>query len=590
MEGLSGSVSDPSFDFRSMEGAQNNLEQHIQPSSLPQSEFAQSEQLRHQGHYIEPQHKLSNDHPIAQQQHHSFTGEMGAPIHHYSQPRQKSPAPQSYSCLDTQASRPHDTISDRLTAQCQEKIQERLQAQYDGEKRAGGYHDKQKEKRKSSSGSSSSRNSIPSIGIRVRRDKHGQVITGSSHSSSSGKSREESIPAVTAYSQRKMQENGSYGQSQHGDGSMTGPSSPVLAFRSRSASLSQTNQAQMQMHYNQQHSTLQQQQELVPQQHMDFSSLSMSHGLPLSSPSENFSLDPIAKKSYDGMHVSERSTPAQSQPPSFGPHQPSFSQQSYDQGASQGIHSVFASPQSTAQYERSTDNTNTSSTMMPYHQTSSPFTNTNGAGSGSGSPFQINNSSGHPTPTFPSHHPTPPIFGAAPPSSLPPSTNHPSPVNFFHNQFSGHESVSYANSPVSSTNIAQHPQTLHHQPQPMQSQRNALMDMQLDRMEHSMMASIPGTPVYEKSQLQPLDSFDSKAGVVMSDMHDMGQHNISDQMDMSAGLGGGTIWGNRGAGASTLNVEHHHQQQQQQLHQRHQQDMASQNAFWNHNADLKFYQ
>ncbi|PPQ68610.1 hypothetical protein CVT24_005428 [Panaeolus cyanescens] len=599
MEIMAGSGPDPSFGFGSIErpqathGAMLDHQSHSSPS-VPQTNYINSDQLRPQGHSLSTfeQHEIVDDHPIAQQQHHSLRNEIGAPYHPYSHGRPKTPASQNNDYLGSHASRPQETLSDRLTAQRRDKLQEQLQRERD--RRIAGGHEKDKE-RKSSSGSSSSRkSSYPTYGIRVRLDKDGQVITGSSHSSSSSGKNNETNPAlITAYARRKMQDPGVYGQTQqqHDTGSLTGPSSPVEGFRSRSASLSQAHQAQMQAQYDQQRSAMshqqQQQQDLASQQHLDFPSLSMQHGMPLSSSTGNFAMEGSQKKSYDQMHISERNTPAQAQQSAFGPPPTAFASQPFEQG----MHGVFDSPQPTAQYDRSNDNQNASSALMSYHSNSSPFNNTDGAPSASGSPFQMN-SSGHPTPSFPSHHPTPPVFGSTASSAAQSSTSHSSPVNFFHNQFPGHDSVSYTSSPALPTNLPHHhaQSSLHHQPQPLQPQRNALMDMQLERMEHNMMTSMPSTPVYEKPQLQPLNSFDNKTSAMLSEMHGMAQHSMSNQMDMSSGMGGGTGWGNRESTSSNMSVDHHHQQQQLELQHRHQQETASQNAFWNDNPDLKFFQ
>ena len=337
--------------------------------------------------------------------------------------------------------------------------------------------------------------SYPSVGIRVRVAKDGSVIRpqrAQATTTASGGQMQAPPPrhnadAVLAFQQQQKQRLQGTTPTQVAPSSQHSQTSPQTSspsnvnmmdeHRSRSSSFSH---AQPQ-----------------PLQTEDVNPQSMDLPLPFVSSPEQMNIQAMPPKDY-AIH----DTNSQRQHPR---HHSYGSTHMFD-AQSQPLYE-----QSQPSFDPITGPSGGSADGMSYNQNqvSSPFSNGSGAISASSSPFTAT-SSGHPTtPTFPSHHSTPPIFGPPPPTSTTSSATY----------FRGSSFSSYAtNSPtLQSSNLAA-----------LQQQHGNGSGMPLIDigMDPTMMPPILETPIYDKSQQQQHAMYDPKPSVVdnMSRHHHHQQH------------------------------------------------------------------
>lgn len=408
--------------------------------------------------------------------------------------------------------------------------------------------DRESEKGKDKS-AKHAKKSYPSVGIRVRVAKDGSIIRPQRVQAGSGgqmqaPSSMTSTPrpnadAVLAFQQQQKQKL----QATTATNGITGSHIPQSSQTSSPGNMDT-------MHEHEHHPRSP---SFGHAQPLDVNSQPMDLPMSFISSPDQMDIQAMPRKDY-GIH----DTNSQRQHPR---HQPFGSAHMFEQ----------TQPQPQPLYEQSQasfDHTNASSGSadgMSYNQVSSPFSNGSGVISASGSPFTT--SSGHPpTPTFPSHHSTPPVFG-------PSSTTTASPATYFHGSSSFNTSYT-TNSPTQPSNLTT-----------LQQHGNGsglpLMDMGMDPMMPPVLENL----IYDKSQQQQHAMYDPKPSV----MDNMSRHH------------------------------HHHQQRQQQFqhpsyddgsqnhrhmvpvappwpspplpHQQQQSSMSAQNGqpFWNNGEGFKFY-
>lgn len=391
-----------------------------------------------------------------------------------------------------------------------------------------------------------SKKSYPSVGIRVRVAKDGSIIrpqraqtTATSGGQMQAPPPRTNADAVLAFQQQQKQKiqaatttqvshaiTGS--QHSHSSSQSSSPANTNLIHEHRSRSSS----------FNQ----VQPQQQL---QSLDVNSQSVDISLPFVSSPEQLDIQATPTKEY-GIHETNSQ------------HQPFGSARMFETQP-QALYE-----QSQASFDHPNGSSAASADGMPYNPVSSPFSNGSGAISASSSPFTTTSSGHPPTPTFPSHHSTPPVFGPPQPTSI------NSPATYYHgSSFTSYATVSPRLQPSNLTTLQQHGN----------GSGMSLMDIGMDPT--MMSPSILETPIYDKSQQQQHAMYDSKSSVVdnMSRHHHQQQHY---QQHPSYNDGNQNHRHMVPVVAPWSSPPSHHQQQQS--------PMSSQNGpFWNNGEEFKFY-
>ncbi|KAF8804356.1 hypothetical protein BYT27DRAFT_7243763 [Phlegmacium glaucopus] len=346
--------------------------------------------------------------------------------------------------------------------------------------------ERESEKGKDKSGKHAKK-SYPSVGIRVRVAKDGSIIRPQRAQATAGSGGQMQAPLMTSTPRTNPDAVLAF-QQQHKQKLQAATATQVAHAITGSQNSQASSQTSSPSNMNMMHehrsrsssfSHVQPQQQIQP---LDVISQSMDHPLPFVSSPEQMDIQVMPRKDY-----SIHDTNSQHQ------HKPFGSAHMFEQTQTQ--------PQPLyEQSQASFDPSSTSADTMSYNQVSSPFSNGSGAISASSSPFTT--SSGHPpTPTFPSHHSTPPVFGPPPPP--------PTPATYFH---------SYNTSYV--TNSSTQSSSLDTLQQHGNGSDMPLMDIGMDP---TMLPPALETSIYDKSQQQHA-MYDSKPSVM-----DMSRHHPHQQ-------------------------------------------------------------
>jgi len=402
--------------------------------------------------------------------------------------------------------------------------------------------------------------SYPPVGIRVRVAKDGSIVRPQRIQATTGSGGQMQAPplmtstprpnadAVLAFQQQQKQKLQAVTATQVAH-AITG------SQHSQTSSQTSSPGNMNMMHEHEHRSRSSSCSHIQPQQHLqplDVNSQSMDLPLPFVSSPEQMDIQAMSRKDY-GIHDTNSQRQHSRHKP-FGGSAHMF-EQTQPQSQPQPLYD---------QVQASFDHTNGSSASgdgMSYNQVSSPFSNGNGAISASSSPFTTN--SGHPpTPTFPSHHSTPPVFGPPPPTST------GSPATFFHSF-----NTSYA------TNSSMQSSSLDTLQQHGNGSDMPLMDMGMDS---TMMPPVLEISIYDKSQEQEHAMYDPKPSVMdnMSRHHHHQQHQQHPQHFQHPSYDDGSQ--NQVPVAPPWPSP---PQQQQSL-------MSAQNnsqSFWNNGEGFKFY-